>query len=95
MRRDHEKFVFKLNRWVAVNFISFLVSLLFFFFYTNSLFAFGKIFTFVSSLTFFFLVVIHTRCDGNKKPISWESFYNPMVSLKIGLCLVPPNRNSL
>lgn len=36
---------------------------------------------------FFFLVVIHTRCDGNKKPILRESFYNPMVSLKSGCVL--------
>lgn len=90
MRRDHEKFVFKPNRWVAVNFISFLVSLYFFFFFlnNNSLFAVGKIFIFVCSLTFFFfLVVIHKICDGNKKPILWESFYNPMVSLKSGCVL--------
>lgn len=87
MRRDREKFVFRPNRWVAVNFISFLVSL--FFFNNNSLFAIGKMFIFICSLTFFFflLVVIHTRCDGNKKPILWESFYNPMVSLKSGRVL--------
>lgn len=90
MRRDREKFVLKANRWVAVNFISFLVSFFFFFLNNNSLFSVGKIFVFVRSLTFFFfppLVVIHTRCEENKKPILWESFYNPVISLKSGRVL--------
>lgn len=88
-RRDREKFVFKTNRWVAVNLISFLVSLSLFL-NNNSLFSMGKFFVFVCSLTFknyFPLVVVHTRCEGNKKPILWESFYNPMISLKSGRVL--------
>lgn len=46
-----------------------------------------SLFSYAPGLFFFLLVVIHTRCDGNKKPILWESFYNPMVSLKSGRVL--------
>lgn len=66
---------------------------IFFFFLITILFSVGKVFVCVLSSTyfiiiiFFFLVVIHTRCEGNKKPILWETFSNPAISLKSGRVL--------